>query len=563
MANKINFLITGLNFNDGSFVDISENEIVVFVGPNNAGKSASLRNLYEYLHSLNPQKIINKVRFETHGTSEELFKEFELKLFRKNDESSNTNFQGMGYSVNSVFVNLYWGKANEKGLQELRNHFIKTIDTKERLTSVDPIQAINFAQNAPSFPIHQLQKNDLLELKFSDYFYRAFGTDLIVDRGMGATVGLVIGKRPKPQSGQDRLSFEYQQLISNLERLEKQGDGMKSFVGVLLNAFTSTQPTLLIDEPEAFLHPPQARLLGKMLAKDLPDEKQLFISTHSEDFLKGLLDARASNLKIIRIRREDNRNPVSVISEKDIHKIWKDPLLRHSNILNGLFHSKVVICESDTDCRFYSAILTATHEAEGEIAPDLHFTHVGGKHRLPVAINALKQLDVPIACIADFDVLNDKDVLKKITDSLGLDWGEIETDWTTVFNSVKSKKSDLDADEVKLEIENVLKQIKGKSFPKNDADKIKEILKQSSPWSIAKKTGFTFIPSGDAMQAYKRLEASLANAGLFVVPVGELEGFCRTVGNHGTAWVTEVLKKDINTNEELEDAVKFVKKFYK
>jgi hypothetical protein len=44
--------------------------------------------------------------------------------------------------------------------------------------------------------------------------------------------------------------------------------------------------------------------MGKMIAKDLPSERQLFLATHSEGFLKGLLDASKDNLKIIRIQRE-------------------------------------------------------------------------------------------------------------------------------------------------------------------------------------------------------------------------------------------------------------------
>jgi len=39
-----------------------------------------------------------------------------------------------------------------------------------------------------------------------------------------------------------------------------QGDGVRSFVGLLLDTMVS-MPIVLIDEPEVFLHPPHARLL--------------------------------------------------------------------------------------------------------------------------------------------------------------------------------------------------------------------------------------------------------------------------------------------------------------
>ena len=31
--------------------------------------------------------------------------------------------------------------------------------------------------------------------------------------------------------------------------------------------------------------------------------------------------------------------------------------------------------------------------------------------------------------------------------------------------------------------------------------------------------------------------------GLWIVPVGELEGFCKSVGNHGPRWVQEVIER--------------------
>jgi predicted ATPase len=157
--------------------------------------------------------------------------------------------------------------------------------------------------------------------------------------------------------------------MSATNLLHEQGDGMRSFVGVLLNVFVLNYSMLFIDEPEAFLHPPQARLLGKMLAKDLPKDRQLFLATHSESFLKGLLDANVLNLKIVRIQREGTINKVSVLNSSEINKIWEDSLLRHSNILDGLFHSKVVICESDSDSRFFSAVISALYDNSGDIAP--------------------------------------------------------------------------------------------------------------------------------------------------------------------------------------------------
>jgi hypothetical protein len=56
--------------------------------------------------------------------------------------------------------------------------------------------------------------------------------------------------------------------VLSLPLLHEQGDGVRSFVGLLHSL--ARLPLVLIDEPEAFLHPPHARLLGRVLIIALP-----------------------------------------------------------------------------------------------------------------------------------------------------------------------------------------------------------------------------------------------------------------------------------------------------
>jgi hypothetical protein len=372
---------------------------------------------------------------------------------------------------------------------------------------------------------------------------------------------LYVGKKPTPQKGEDRVSEGYLRELEKLDLLHNQGDGMRSFVGVLLNAFISNHSILFIDEPEAFLHPPQARLLGKMLAKDLPTERQLFLATHSEDFLKGLLNANISKLKIIRIQRENSVNRVSVLHSSDINTIWDDSLLRHSNVLSGLFHSKVVICESDSDCRFFSAILSSQYENIGDIAPDILFVHCGGKHRIPTAIKALKKLNVPLKVVADFDVLNDKIPLKSIFEDMGGAWAEVENDWKLVKTEIEQKRPEFLTEDLKNELEKIMNSTSERIFPKEKISEIKRSLKKASAWTEAKELGKAYIPSGNATKAYERIQLIFKNIGLFIVEVGELECFVKSIGNHGPKWVSDVLEKNLKTDPELELARNFVQEF--
>ncbi len=550
--------LSEIEFSDTSKVSIRENDIVVIVGPNNAGKSATLKEAAKMLRQKNEKgKVVLDITINKNGSKEELISyisDVSQKNFQGNPLPS---FKGYQFNIYQGNAESYWNNS-ANGVSELVNIFVNTLSTEQRLSAANPPKSIKITTTAPQHPIHFLQKDDTLESKFSNYFKQAFGTDLIVHRNAGSEVPLYVGNKPKPKKGEDRVSDGYLRELEKLDLLHLQGDGMRSFVGVLLNSFISNHSILFIDEPEAFLHPPQARLLGKMLAKDLPSERQLFLATHSEDFLKGLLDSNAQNLKIIRIQRENDINKISVLNSIDINKIWSDSLLRHSNVLGGLFHSKVIICESDSDCRFFSAILSAQYNDLGTIAPDVLFIHCGGKHRMPMVIKALSKLNVPMSVVADFDVLNNINQIKPIYENLGGDWNEIENDWKLVKTEIEQKRPEFLTQDLKDEIQEVFDNTQERIFPKEKISEINRALKKSSSWTEAKQVGKAYIPSGNATQAFDRIQEKFKNTGFYILEVGELECFDKSIGNHGPKWVNDVLVKDLKTDAELEEARKFV-----
>nr|WP_315167349.1 AAA family ATPase [uncultured Flavobacterium sp.] len=550
--------LSNIEFSDKTKVLIDENDIVVIVGPNNAGKSATLKETAKMLRQKNEKgKVVLDITINKSGSKEDLIaytNKFSQKNFIGNREPQ---LQGFNFNVNQGDLQHYWNNV-DNGISELTNIFVNTLSTEQRLSAANPPQSIKITTNAPQHPIHFLQKNDALELQFSEYFKQAFGTDLIVHRNAGNEVPLYVGKKPTPQAGEDRISEGYLRELEKLDLLHLQGDGMRSFVGVLLNAFISNHTILFIDEPEAFLHPPQARLLGKMLAKDLPSERQLFLTTHSEDFLKGLLDSNVQNLKIIRIQRKNSINEVSVLNSLDINEIWADSLLRHSNVLSGLFHSKVIICESDSDCRFFSAILSSLYDDLGTIAPDVLFIHCGGKHRVPTVIKALKKLNVPMSIVTDFDVLNNINPIKSIYENLGGTWSDVEKDWNLVKAEIERKRPEFLTEDLKDEIKVVFDSTSERIFPKEKISEINRALKKASPWTEAKQVGKAYIPSGNATQAFEKIQIKFKEKGFYILEVGELECFDKSIGNHGPKWVNDVLNKDLKNDAELEIARRFV-----
>lgn len=515
---KPQVFIKSIKFNDDTQLPISYNSVIVFTGANNSGKSQVLRDVETGLDESNslPTIVIKDIEYDFLGMIDQ------ATFFR---ERFNVNQQGhyemleSGETFDKISLQTYW--QNRTFYRNLHMLFIKRLSTEGRLTSSNALQRDYHPEQNP---IYKLYQSESLAQKLSDYFRQAFGSDLIVNRNDMQTIPLHTGQAPDKTAFTILNQDEYYNQVTKLPKLEEQGDGMRSFVSILLDTFTSEYSITLIDEPEAFLHPPQARLLGKMLANNNPDNRQLLISTHSEDFLQGLLDTNSENVTVIRINRDSNINRMSVLQNDKIKKLWGNPILRYSNILSGLFHEKVIVCESDYDCLFYQAIMDAIYEHKNEIAPDILFTHCGGKTRIKDVVSALKAVNVSVVAICDFDLLNSRQNFEAITKSFGIDYRvTLSEDMKIIYDSMNAKNS-----------------------------------AANNAWNQIKKIGKAgFIDKEPA--AYEKVEAACKSAGLFVVPVGEMECFDKTVNKEKKDWVYHVLENyDLATEAKLEEARKFV-----
>lgn len=61
--------------------------------------------------------------------------------------------------------------------------------------------------------------------------------------------------------------------LSSYPLLDTQGDGIRSVLGIISAIVAVKKPIILLDEPEAFLHPPQALQLGEIIS-ELVDTSQ-------------------------------------------------------------------------------------------------------------------------------------------------------------------------------------------------------------------------------------------------------------------------------------------------
>lgn len=341
---------------------------------------------------------------------------------------------------------------------------------------------------------------------------------------------------------------------------------MRSFATVVLGLLAPSTPSvLLLDEPEAFLHPPQARLLGEFIAKERPRNAQLFIATHSSDVLMGLLDAASVHLRILRIQRNGEINHVKELDKEYTKNIARDPLMKFSGVLSGTFHERVIVCEADSDCMFYSAILDVP-AVRGERQPDVLFLHAGGKHRLAALAETLRALDVTVDVVADIDVLNEESVLQRLVTTLGGDWDRVAPTARSVKAAIEQHKPWLNAAEVSKGIQQVFAKIPEGTgeFPRPLRGEIEGIFRKASPWDAIKDAGKAAIPAGQPTQQFAALQTDCKEFGLWIVPVGEVEGFCKYQGNHGPRWVQAVLENyNLATAPELKEAREFVSELWR
>lgn len=275
-----------LTFSDGTTIELDRDDIVLFVGPNNAGKSVALRDVEVHLGAPTPGTIVGTVitsaKLRRNGTIDDL-----RTLIRAHTrtvvEQGQTRYAGPNFSLWDGQLRHYW----EQDSDQLRPLFCLRIATETRITDSNPQPSIAVLHELPSHPIHILYTDDRVEKRISSYFRQAFGEDLIVFHAGGKSWPLLVGDRPEIRLGEDRVSATYvERLRATTIPLQEQGDGMRSFATVILRMLAPDSPSvLLLDEPEAFLHPPQARLLGEFIAKERPRHAQLFMATHSPDVL--------------------------------------------------------------------------------------------------------------------------------------------------------------------------------------------------------------------------------------------------------------------------------------
>ncbi|MFI3165927.1 MAG: AAA family ATPase [Bacillota bacterium] len=535
--------ISELKFNDGTSLNLKSDDIVIFVGPNNSGKSQSIKDIRELLYSkLKHSVVVKSIKIKDIDKEDKLQKISQYTL--SVDNGNYTKYEG----YNCSFISSQIGDMN--GLNNSRDFFVSQISTENRLTVCEPPKAIDCNESI-KHPIHYLVRYPEAQDLISKNFKKAFGYDLILNANCVKTIPLCMGEHVKfgeneVFKNEQERQMKYGEILAQYPKIHEQGDGIKSFVGIILHLFMKQYSIFCIDEPESFLHPPQANIMGKTVGEVLKNQ-QAFIATHSQDFLKGVLSVCPSRVKIVRITRDGDKNGIAILNNYDMESIWSDSLLKHSNIMDSLFHNVTVLCESDSDCKIYSIIDSYIKGENGHYSDSL-FIHCGGKHKMYKIVNALMSLKIDYRIIPDIDILNDSKIVSKLFESCGGNWDTLITFYSQLSNGITGGKSVIAIDKI-ISSFSELKNQGNENISKSQlTSKIKEISPQTK-WDLLKSGGIINIPRGDATTAYNYINEEFKRMKIFLVPCGELENFDKEIGGHGPDWANAFIEKYNNLGD--------------
>lgn len=201
-----------------------------------------------------------------------------------------------------------------------------------------------------------------------------------------------------------RLDPRAREFFARARPLADQGDGVRAFLGLsTANAFFR-EGLVLVDEPEAFLHPPLARSLARLLANEAEKNGATCIcATHSAHFLSGCLDA-AHPVHILRIAydRVAGRRSLHLIPADQLSALMADPMVRSAGVLDTLFAEAAILCEGEGDCLFYRTAFEAV--SKGTSSQPV-FVSMDSKSKVAEVLGVLHRVGVRVATILDFDLI--------------------------------------------------------------------------------------------------------------------------------------------------------------
>jgi len=495
--------------------------VTIFVGPNNSGKSRVLSEINQYCRSGNSDSqfvLLDHLAFpgvEAGGV------DLEIQHVRS---SLNPN-EALG--PNEIIVGGRGRGGRVKiDVQELRRviqnsslnvrqfcqHFLQYrtlfLDGASRMNLVND-QGGGDLRREPESTLQVLFRDDIKRAEVCRIVRDAFGSYFVVDPTRLGSFRVCLSDRPPEGDFEERaLSETAVRFYDAAPHIGSFSDGVKAFTGIITELVSGNPSVLVIDEPEAFLHPALASKLGAEVSRAAATSgKRVFVSTHSPGFVMGCVQSGAS-ITIVRLTYRGKVATARVLPSDEILALMRHPLLRSTNVLSGLFYECVVVSEGDSDRAFYQEVNERLLQFKPEWGiQNCLFLNAQNKQTIHTIIRPLRKLGIPAAAIVDIDVVKEG--------------GSV---WTSL----------LDAAGVPALAHGPLSQMRGNLKAALDATE-----------RDMKRDGGLAILGGTDQEAGQILFDQLAGYGIFVIAGGELEAWLKPLGAAGqkSSWLIDVFEK--------------------
>ena len=486
--------------------------INLIIGPNNSGKTVFLKEIYSCVDNISvskDSKWINKVQIKSKNLKD-VIKTLIPKVYDVDNFEMVRTLSDAGYKSFSTRSDIW----NQPVFNESRQlpeggaecEITKTLNQDSkwyfwRFVS-DNLIALEDCGPRLGGPFNTTINNLLTEQQGNILNYLSLNKDILeeIKRNIREVFNIDIGfdnlqqgqkplrvlpkEKIKGETNSREVALKWQK---ESPLIETQGDGIKAYLKLVFSLLQPLKTIIFIDEPETFLHPPQRRALGTLVAKLVKERgKQLFIATHDSEFLRGILSSDVSNIKVFYLKRKENIFDYTVFSAKDIATLTQSKSnLYTERVLNSFFYVKTILCEDENDRVFYEG---ASALYLWNLFQDVNFIGLNGRGEALKIFQKLQEFDLDVGVLVDIDFILDESFPLYISDT-----------------ALKDKFEEFKRTFQSLEQRNII---------------TREEFKESGIQAIEKR-------APQATTNLKEILDGLFNYNIFIVPIGELESWTR------------------------------------
>jgi hypothetical protein len=157
--------------------------------------------------------------------------------------------------------------------------------------------------------------------------------------------------------------------------------------------------------------------------------------------------------------------------------------------------------------------------------------------------NAYRQLEIPTAVMADFDLLKNETEFAAVYTALGGNFAHIEVLYRSTAKQLGDQSPVISTQDFIAEFRGLLGAIEAEQRVSSESKrKASELIENAADWSEAKKYGLDKLKGGARSDA-KKLVERCQDCGLFLVEKGELESWWRDGPANKREWIAAAISK--------------------